>query len=218
MLFRSTGSLVPLFTAVEGVSAVVQHGAEYGVYHDFYVAGMSAIVPLGFELEDIKGTAYIPKPVVIKGHKKRIGLRWSGSKAFEDQHHKLFPAELLFEAVKDSDFEFISLQRDADIDKAPPWVRPVALDSWHDTQAAIASCDLVISSCTSVAHMAAAMGVETWVVTPIMPYFLWALDGEKTPYYDSVTLFRQETFGEWEAPFEQIKTRLGVKPGIRRVA
>ena len=37
----------------------MQHGAEYGVYHDFYVAGMSAIVPLGFELEDIKGTAYI---------------------------------------------------------------------------------------------------------------------------------------------------------------
>ena len=213
-----TGSLVPLFTAVEGVSAVVQHGAEYGVYHDFYVAGMSAIVPLGFELEDIKGTAYIQKPVTIRGNKKRIGLRWSGNKSFEDQHHKLFPAELLFDAVKGADFEFVSLQRDADTDKAPPWVRPVALDSWHDTQAAIASCDLVISSCTSVAHMAGAMGVETWVVTPIMPYFLWALDGEKTPYYDSVTLFRQEVFGEWEAPFEKIKARLGAKPGIRRVA
>jgi len=203
-----TGALVPLLNDVAGVSAVVQHGAEYGVYHDYWVAGMSAVVPLGFELEDIAGTPYINKPLAIKGYRKRIGLRWSGSKAFEDQHHKLFPAELLFDAVKDSGYEFISLQRDADLEYKPFWVKDVPLDSWHDAQAAIASCDLVISSCTSVSHLAAAMGVETWVVTPIMPYFLYALDGDRTPYYDSMRLFRQEVYGDWQAPFDKIKTEL----------
>ena len=203
-----TGALVSLLNEVAGVSAVVQHGAEYGVYHDYWVAGMSAVVPLGFELEDIVGTPYINKPVTIKGHKKRIGLRWSGSKAFEEQHNKLFPAELLFSAVKSADYEFISLQRDADTELCPPWVKQVPLDSWHETKEAIASCDLVISSCTSVSHLAAAMGVETWVVTPIMPYFLYALDGDKTPYYDSMRLFRQETFGEWLEPFVKIAKEL----------
>jgi hypothetical protein len=52
------------------------------------------------------------------------------------------------------------------------------------------------------------MGVETWVVTPVMPYFLYALPGDKTPYYDSFTLFRQEVFGEWQQPFEKIKKQL----------
>lgn len=203
-----TGALVSLLNEVAGVSAVVQHGAEYGVYHDYWVAGMSAVVPLGFELEDIVGTPYINKPVTIKGHKKRIGLRWSGNKAFEEQHNKLFPAELLFSAVKSADYEFISLQRDADTELCPPWVKQVPLDSWHETREAIASCDLVISSCTSVSHLAAAMGVETWVVTPIMPYFLYALDGDKTPYYDSMRLFRQETFGEWLEPFVKIAKEL----------
>mgnify|MGYP003334193269 FL=1 len=203
-----TGALVSLLNEVAGVSAVVQHGAEYGVYHDYWVAGMSAVVPLGFELEDIVGTPYINKPVTIKGHKKRIGLRWSGSKAFEEQHNKLFPAELLFSAVNSADYEFISLQRDADTELCPPWVKQVPLDSWHETREAIASCDLVISSCTSVSHLAAAMGVETWVVTPIMPYFLYALDGDKTPYYDSMRLFRQETFGEWLEPFVKIAKEL----------
>ena len=203
-----TGALVSLLNEVAGVSAVVQHGAEYGVYHDYWVAGMSAIVPLGFELEDIVGTPYINKPVTIKGHKKRIGLRWSGSKAFEEQHNKLFPAELMFSAVNSADYEFISLQRDADTELCPPWVKQVPLDSWHETREAIASCDLVISSCTSVSHLAAAMGVETWVVTPIMPYFLYALDGDKTPYYDSMRLFRQETFGEWLEPFVKIAKEL----------
>lgn len=213
----ASGSLVPLLNEVEGVSAVVQHGAEFGIYHDYWTPGMSVVVPLGLALEDLKGDAYIQKPTVIKGKKKRIGLRWSGNKMFEDQHNKLFPAELLFEAVKGIDAEFISLQRDADVEKTPSWVRQVPLDTWHQTRDAVASCDLVISSCTSVAHLAGAMGVETWIVTPVMPYFLWALDGEATPYYKSVHLFRQEVFGEWEAPFEKVRERL-LKPQLRRVA
>ena len=56
--------------------------------------------------------------------------------------------------------------------------------------------------------MAASMGVETWVVTPILPYFLYAQEGENTPYYNSMKLFRQKEFGKWEAPFESIKQRL----------
>jgi hypothetical protein len=62
------------------------------------------------------------------------------------------------------------------------------------------------------------MGVETWVITPVMPYFLYALEGESTPYYDSMKLMRQEVFGDWQAPFDSIKNRLGEKPGLRSVA
>jgi hypothetical protein len=210
VVVSATGSLVPLLNTVAGVSAVVQHGAEYGVYHDYWVAGMSAVVPLGFELKDIKGTPYIDKPSVIKSKKPRIGLRWSGNKAFEDQHHKLFPSELMFDAVKGLDVEFISLQRDADTDVIPDWVKEVPLDSWFDTQLAIASCDLIISSCTSVSHLAGAMGISTWVIMPIMPYFLYAIDGEKTPYYDSFTLIRQTEYGNWETPFKHINNMLSI--------
>ena len=214
-----TGALVPMFNQLDGVSAVVQHGAEYGVYHDFWVAGMSAVVPLGYELKDLKGTPYIDKPIAIKGRKKRIGLRWQGNPTFEHEHHKRFPYEMMFDAVKSEEYEFISLQRDEGVDACPPWVRQVPLNSWEETQSAIASCDLVISSCTSVSHLSAAMGVETWVVTPVMPYFLYALDGDKTPYYNSMTLIRQEVFGDWTAPFDRIKTKLNVtKQPIRMVS
>jgi hypothetical protein len=208
VVVSATGALVPLLNNVAGVSAIVQHGAEYGIYHDYWVAGMSAVVPLGFELKDIKGTPYIDKPTVIKSKKPRIGLRWSGNKTFEDQHHKLFPSELMFEAVKGLDVEFISLQRDADTDVTPDWVKTVPLDSWFDTQSAIASCDLIISSCTSVTHMAGAMGIDTWVVTPIMPYFLYAIDGDKTPYYESFTMIRQTEYGSWVEPFAEVKNKL----------
>jgi hypothetical protein len=126
---------------------------------------------------------------------------------------------MLFDAVQGADYEFISLQRDEGADACPPWVKRVPLDSWQDTQAAVASCDLVISSCTSVSHLAAAMGVPTWVVIPVMGYYLYALDGEKCPYYDCMTLFRQEVFGDWTAPFERIKMKLHAEqPQIRMVS
>jgi len=182
----------------------------FGIYHDFWVAGMSSVVPLGFELEDISGKPYLPKPNVIKGAKKRIGLRWQGNSQFEHEHHKKFPFDLMFDAVKDANVEFISLQRDEGSEAQPYWVNEVPLNSWEDTRAAAASCDLVISSCTSVSHLAGAMGVETWVITPIMPYFLYALEGDKTPYYDCFTMFRQESFDNWVAPFEKIKAKLSI--------
>jgi hypothetical protein len=206
-----------LFTDVEGVSAVVQHDCCQGVYHDFYVQGMSAIVPLGFELEDLSGEAYITKPKTIKGFRKRIGLRWQGQTAFEAEHQKKFPYQLMFDVLKDVDAEFISLQRDEGAEACPPWVKQVPLDSWEDTRQATASCDLVISSCTSVSHLAAAMGVETWTIIPVMPYFFYAQEGDTCPYYDTMKLLRQESFGDWDAPFATIKERLSEKQALRRV-
>lgn len=210
VIVACSGPLASLFFNADGVSSVIQHEAVFGIYHDFWVAGMSAVVPLGFELEDISGKPYLAKPNVIRGNKKRIGLRWQGNSKFEHEHHKKFPFYLMFDAVKDADVEFISLQRDEGAEACPYWVKQVPLNSWEDTRAAVASCDLVISSCTSVSHLAGAMGVDTWVVTPIMPYFMYALPGEKTPYYDSFTLFRQESFGDWTAPFVKMKERLSV--------
>jgi sulfotransferase len=211
VIVACTGQLASLFIDVEGVSGVIQHEAAFGIYHNFWVAGMSAIVPLGFELLDISGKSYISKPTTIKGVKKRIGLRWQGSKHFEHEHKKEFPHELMFDAVNNTDAEFISLQRDDGEDAAPGWVRRVPLNSWEDTRAAIASCDLVISACTSVAHLSGAMGIPTWVITPVMPYFLWASPGDKTPYYDSITVIRQEVFENWQTPFDKVKSMLPKK-------
>lgn len=212
-----TGSVAALFIDVEGVSAVIQHEAIFGIYHDFWTPGMSVVVPLGFSLEDISGIPYITKPAYTANKKPRIGLRWSGNPRFESEQHRVFSPQLMFDAVKDIDADFISLQRDADTEVCPSWVKEVDLASWDHTRHAIASCDLIITSCTSVSHLAAAMGVETWVAQPIMPYYMYSMDIQDSngfdvcPYYSSMKLFRQKTFGDWSEPFNEIKDRLAVR-------
>ena len=201
---------------IKDIKGIVSHEGASEVLHDFYVPSMSSVIPLGIEYKDIDGSAYIPKPKLIRGNKVKIGLRWQGSPQFEHEQHRLFPSNLLFDALQEfDDVEFVSLQRDEGAENRPNWVRQVPLNNWAETQYAIASCDLVISSCTSVAHMSAAMGVDTWIVVPILPYYLWSKPGPKTEWYDSVTLFRQETYGDWTAPFVKINHELKLKLGER---
>lgn len=202
------GSLAMVARQVDGVSAVVQHNVTYGVVHDAWIPSMSAAMILGLQYDDVDGTPYIPTIYTKKSNKFRIGVRWQGNPQFEHEQHRLFPSQLLFDAVAGLDADVINLQRDEGAKDCPDWIQQVSLNSWEDTQEAIGSCDLVISSCTSVAHLSAAMGIETWIVTPILPYYLWAKPGNTTPWYNNARLFRQTAFGDWADPFDNIKTQL----------
>lgn len=199
--------LAPIMRQVEGVTAIVRHEGSPHVDFDYWLPSMSAIVPLGLEYSDLSGEPYIPR---LCEAENKIGVKWSGNPIFEHEQHRLFPSELMFNAVKDEDC--ICLQKEygetQGLVPVPKWMERPSLETWKHTQMAISRCNLVITSCTGIAHLAGAMGVETWVVVPILPYFLWALPGNKTPYYDSVTLYRQEKYGDWEVPFKKIRQDL----------
>jgi hypothetical protein len=203
-----SGPLATMFRDVEGVAAVVQHEAVFGVVHDFWVLSMSTIPILQYEYKDISGKPYINKPVVQKSGKFKIGLRWQGNPQFEHEQHRIFPPKPFFDMLEDVDAEFISLQRDEGSQHKPYWVKQAPVSHWEETRMAIASCDLVITSCTSIAHLAGAMGIPTWIVVPILPYYLWAYPINTTPWYNSVRLFRQKVYGDWSHPMQEIKQEL----------
>jgi hypothetical protein len=208
VIVACSGELFPIVKACNGVKLICQHEAAGGVYHDFWVPAMSALIPLGYEYKDINGKPYIPRTYTPKNTRPVIGVRWQGNPKFEDEQHRRFPLEPFFAALKQIDADFICLQRDVGEEDCPDFIRKVALNDWEQTREVISGCDLVISSCTSVAHLSGAMGVPTWVIVPVLNYYIWAISGEKTPYYDSVRLFRQERFGDWSAPIEKLGAAL----------
>ena len=163
---------------------------------------MSAPIQLGYQSSaDIDGSPYIPATANIVPH--RVGLRWSGLPAYENQTKRLFPHELLFNTMKDRAY-CINLQRDEGEEYCPDWVEKVDLSTWTATAAAISSCEMVVTSCTSIAHLAGAIGVPTKIIVPVVPYYLWTLPGTTTPYYNSITLLRQTDPDDWLAPFKQL--------------
>jgi hypothetical protein len=182
-------------------------------HYDYWVPAMSAPYVLGMEYDDLDGSPFIfpsePRNLFSKSGHLKVGIRWSGSPEFEDEQHRRFPPELMIGLHDIPNTTFYSLQRDENlVDGLPFGDMREQMKSWDETANIIAGCDLIITSCTSVAHLSGAIGKPTWVVTPIMPYYTWVVPGDTSNWYDSVKLFRQEKYGEWDAPFIKIREEL----------
>ena len=152
------------------------------------------------------------KNLLNTNKKIKVGIRWSGSPRFEHQQFRIFPAEKLINLYKENEhIQFYSLQRDNDLRELPDEISDLQhlIISWEDTVACIQNLDLIITSCTSIAHVAAAMGKPTWVVVPILPYHIWAYGDKNSCWYESTTrIFKQKKFAKWEEPFDEIATEL----------
>ena len=197
VILAGSPELAESLLMMPSVTAFVSNGGA--VYHDYWIPSMSAALLLGLEYYSLDGSAYLPCNPIDKKAPFRIGIRWSGSPQFEHEQHRRFDPAPLF----DLPAQLVSLQRDSDV-SIPDYIEQPNLNTWLDTQKAIESVHLVITSCTSVAHMAAAMGKPTWVIVPILPYYLWAMPSNKSPWYSSVKLFRQTNAGVWDDVFANI--------------
>jgi hypothetical protein len=194
--------LAEIMRSVEGVGTFVAHQGVPYVYHNFWMPAMSAPFFMELEYSDVRGEPYIPRVCPSEG---KIGVRWAGNPRFEHEQHRVFPKEMLWDVVEG--FDVVSLQKNEETKESdgPDWMEKPSLETWDHTVKELSKCDLVITSCTGVAHLSGAMGIETWIIIPVLPYHLWALPGKKTVHYDSVTLFRQEEYGNWDKPFWEMK-------------
>ncbi len=66
-----------------------------------------------------------------------------------------------------------------------------------DTAAVIEQLDLVISVDTAAAHLAAALGVPTWILIARGNDWRWFHGRDDSPWYPSVRLFRQAPPRRW---------------------
>jgi tetratricopeptide (TPR) repeat protein len=149
----------------------------------------------------------------------RVGLVWAGNPTFAQDRYRFRSVPLpLFQPI----FEFpgmhlFSLQvGDATVQlaEAPGAIvdlSPQTVDM-ADTAALIAHLDLVISVDTSVAHLAAGLGVPTWVPMPYSPDWRWLQEREDTPWYPTMRLLRQQRPGDWESVIDRMSSAMATIP------
>jgi hypothetical protein len=68
--------------------------------------------------------------------------------------------------------------------------------------------DVVVSVCTSVAHLSAALGKETWVLLCFNADWRWLLNRTDSPWYQKATLIRQSQARDWSSVFSELNARL----------
>ena len=93
----------------------------------------------------------------------------------------------------------LDVLRIADSDKPEDFLEYAAI---------ISNCDLVITTGSTVAHLAAGIGIPTWVLLPKIPDWRWGFEGDTTFWYPSMRLFRQRQKGNWDEVIERVTEAL----------
>jgi tetratricopeptide (TPR) repeat protein len=138
----------------------------------------------------------------------KIGMFWNSGSGFEQAHFRSIDAPALFNTLSKTSASLYSLQMP---DQTPPEGYDVnTFDipnrDFTDTFSLVSQMDLVITSCTSIAHIAAAQGKEVCVFVPIMEYYLWTSSTEKSWWYgDNVHMFKQKKPRNWDEPLKQLE-------------
>lgn len=137
----------------------------------------------------------------------KVGLVWAGNpEQTNDPVRSIPPKELA--ALAGVDARFFSLQKGQGkrATQRPgfetvDWMSEI--EDFADTAALIANLDLVISCCTSVAHLAGAMGKPVWTLLAFAADWRWLRGRPDSPWYPTMRLFRQKQMGQWQLPVQE---------------
>jgi tetratricopeptide (TPR) repeat protein len=145
----------------------------------------------------------------------KVGIAWAGNPSFMHDRFRSTSLDRLASLAKATGVRWFSLQKGdaaAQLKNPPPGMGitdlSAHLNDFADTAAVMANLDLVISTCTSVAHLAGAMGRPLWVMLSTSADWRWLRDRSDSLWYPTARLFRQPRQGDWEAVAQAIADEL----------
>jgi tetratricopeptide (TPR) repeat protein len=219
--------LVRLLRSLPGVDHVVQQGKNLPPFDvhcptlsmplalETTIATIPCAVPyLQADAEQV--AAWRTRLAAMDNQNPRIGLVWAGNPrthspelAAVDRRRSLAPERLapLFDV---SGLHFFSLQKGGP--KAPANF-PLTdfmdeMTDFADTAALIANLDLVISVDSAVAHLAAALGKQVWLLDRFDSCWRWLRGRRDSPWYPTLLLYRQTHPGDWTPVLAEIAANL----------
>lgn len=225
VIFEIPRPLFHLFKDLEGVSTLIIEGDDIPAF-DYHCPLLSLPLVFKTDLNSIPAELPYLKSDSVKflewqkrlGQKvkPRIGLTWSSTSNYKNDAKRSMQLSEFIKALPDEDYEFICLQKelkqcDKDLFKSFRKIRFYGdyLRDLSDTAALIDCVDLVISTCTSIPHLSAALGKKTWLLLSFSPDWRWLLGRSDSPWYpSSMQLFRQEKLDDWRQVLKEVRESL----------
>ncbi len=147
----------------------------------------------------------------------KVGLCWQGSPTFEGDGIRSIPLKHFAPLGRVSTVTLVSLQKGAGLEQIEGLKETVPVSvlgeldgdgAFVDRAAMMSHLDLVITSDTSIAHLAGAMGRPVWTLLSTGCDWRWLTDRQDTPWYPSMRLFRQKTLGDWPGVMTEVAAEL----------
>jgi tetratricopeptide (TPR) repeat protein/glycosyltransferase involved in cell wall biosynthesis len=214
-------AVADLLASATGVDQVVVRGSTLPAF-DVHASMMDLPRLCGTILETIPATIpYLEAPIrpvssMIDAPNGvvRVGIVWAGNRMHQRDHLRSVDLSQLAPLFDTPNTKFFSLQKGGPeaelanlsggrvVDLSPH------LTDFRDTAAAIEQLDVVLTVDTSVAHLAAALGCETWIMITHVPDFRWMIGRDDSPWYPTVRLFRQPAPRDWASVMDNVRRAL----------
>jgi Tetratricopeptide repeat/Glycosyltransferase family 9 (heptosyltransferase) len=178
--------------------------------YDAHVFTMS--LPYCFKTE----ISTVPPPVTIECSlspiKGRIGIVWRGGAENPDNKWRSLDFDQLKPLLKIPGLTFVCAQKEVSPEDAKQLeiygIQRPEINSFADTVRVLERCERLICVDTSVGHLAASMGIPTWILIAYTNDWRWLLDRTDSPWYPSVKLFRQSQLNRWDEPIREVISQL----------
>jgi hypothetical protein len=214
-------SLAPLLQAANPPVAIAIDTGDSGISANDHVEVEITELAYAFRTQ----STHIPAPVpyirvdearvaavrrrLSEERRFKIGLVWAAG-AWKPE--RSLPLELVLAPLADIPrIALFSLQRGAPAgaweaeDRRHLAIGALGSDDIVETAATILALDLVVTVDTMVAHLAGALGVPVWTLLHHAADWRWMVARADSPWYPTMTLFRQSRPGDWDG----VATALG---------
>lgn len=191
---------------------------------DYHLPLMSACAAFGITEADVSGEPYLKASTqgVSKWRRRlkrdprlHIALAWTGNPLQTRNDTRSLDMPSLLELLGQEGVLYHSVNpevagvvRELAASGLPIVDQSASLNSYADTAELLKAVDAVASTCTSTAHLAGALGVPTLLMLDKVGSYLWRCDTQRTPWYDSVRLLRQQRLGDWSSVVRQLGQHL----------
>lgn len=222
LILFCTEDLLPLFSTVKGIAKLFTAGTISLSEFQAYAPLMSLPNIFGTTLETIPAEVpYLAAPSTqpLKATRTKtfkVGIAWSGSHTYSNNHNRASQLEDFAPLFKIPRLSFYNLQKGPQVDELKNFSQKKKikdldsqLSNFGETASVISQLDLIITVDTAVAHLAGALGKPVWLLLCYAPDWRWLLDREDSPWYPTMTLFRQSSPKNWQELFSRVAIALG---------
>jgi uncharacterized protein (TIGR03032 family) len=227
LILACPAELMPIFATIPGVAQIREKEKIAVAEFDTYLPLMSLPHVFGTTLDTIPATAPYVDATALRRRKDKpslllneweypsIGLVWAGSPTNRTDRYRSCPLNEFLPILTIPEINFYSLQKGEhrkDLTDLPPHIQVQDLEpqlgDYGDLAIIINQLDLVISVDSSAAHIAGALGKPVWTLLSHVADWRWMLEGETTPWYPTMRLFRQTREGDWSGVIERVAEAL----------
>jgi len=203
-------SLIPLLRSVQGIDQLLPlHDGDPEVEYDVDIELNESPYLFRTTLATIPAEApyiFVEPALLRRNGRLQVGLIWQSG---DWDNRRSIPFPLLKRLAQLDGIEWHILQRDA---AGAGWDGSLGYvsggDNPLDDARIMRALDVVISVDTMTAHLAGALGVNTWTLLPFEADWRWMLDRPDSPWYPTMRLFRQREEGEWDNIIDGVAAQL----------